>query len=142
MSYAAVERIAALFEALAPAHIPRLGDYYTPDAYFKDPFNEVHGLPAIQRVFEHMFESLEQPRFVVTQHMARGDDCLLMWEFHFRFHGGRGGAQCVPGVSHLRLAADGRIAFHRDFWDPAEGIYEKVPLLGALMRWIRRRAAG
>jgi hypothetical protein len=74
--------------------------------------------------------------------MAQGEDALLMWEFHFRFRGGRGGAQCVPGVSHLKLAADGRIAYHRDYWDPAEGIYERIPLLGALMRWIKRRAGG
>jgi ketosteroid isomerase-like protein len=138
----AVERIVALFESITPAQVARLGDYYRDDAYFKDPFNEVRGLAAVQRVFQHMFDALEDPRFVVTQRMAQGEDALLMWEFHFRFRGGRGGAQCVPGVSHLKLAADGRIAYHRDYWDPAEGIYERIPLLGALMRWIKRRAGG
>ena len=43
-----------------------------------------------------------------------------------------------PG-SHLRFAADGRIAYHRDYWDAAEEVYEKVPLLGGLLRRIKRR---
>jgi hypothetical protein len=37
------------------------------------------------------------------------------------------------------FAADGRIARHRDYWDVAEELYEKVPLLGGLMRLVKRR---
>jgi steroid delta-isomerase len=33
---------------------------------------------------------------------------------------------------------------HRDYWDAAEELYEKLPVLGALMRWLKqaRRANG
>jgi len=47
----------------------------------------------------------------------------------------------VRGSSHLKLAADGRIAWHRDYWDAAEELYEKLPVLGSLMRWLRQRLA-
>jgi hypothetical protein len=47
----------------------------------------------------------------------------------------------VRGASHLLLSVDGRIAVHRDYWDPAEEVYEKVPVLGALMRAIKKRIA-
>lgn len=138
----AVDRIVALFEQLAPADLARLGDFYTPDAYFKDPFNEVRGLAQVQRIYAHMFEALEAPRFVVTHRVVQDGACFLAWEFHFRFRGFRAGQdQVVRGSSHLLLAADGRIAMHRDYWDPAEEVYEKLPLLGALMRWLKRRAA-
>ncbi len=33
-----------------------------------------------------------------------------------------------------------RIAMHRDWWDAAEELYEKLPVVGALMRWLKRRA--
>ena len=49
--------------------------------------------------------------------------------------------QTVRGGSHLVLAEDGRIRAHRDYWDAAEELYEKLPILGRLMRWLRRRAA-
>ena len=29
---------------------------------------------------------------------------------------------------------------HRDYWDAAEELYEKLPLLGALMRWLKSAA--
>jgi hypothetical protein len=30
---------------------------------------------------------------------------------------------------------------HRDYWDAAEELYEQLPGIGVLMRWLRRRAA-
>jgi steroid delta-isomerase len=139
---APIDRIANLFEAFGPVDVERLDGYYTEDAFFKDPFNEVRGLPAIRRIYAHMFEALAEPRFVVTQRIAQGGECVLLWDFHFRYRSWRADLpQCVRGASHLRLAPDGRIAWHRDYWDPAEEVYEKLPLLGSLMRWLKRRAA-
>jgi ketosteroid isomerase-like protein len=138
----AVDRLVRLFEALTPADVLRLHEHYTADAYFKDPFNEVRGLPGVQRVFAHMFEALEAPRFVITERLVDGRQCFLAWEFHFshrKFQDGK--PQVVRGGSHLKLAADGRVAWHRDYWDAAEEVYEKLPVLGRVMRWLKRRAA-
>ena len=60
-------RVIALFEGLSPADLARLGEFYAPDARFKDPFNEVQGLPAIRAVFDHMYVALHEPRFVVRE---------------------------------------------------------------------------
>ena len=49
---ARVQRVVDLFEHLAPADVARLGDFYAADARFKDPFNEVQGVAAVQAVFE------------------------------------------------------------------------------------------
>ena len=137
----AVERIIALFEGLTPADVERLGEFYTEDAWFKDPFNEVRGLDAVQGVFRHMYVALEAPRFVVTARVVDGAQCFLAWEFHFRFRRfHRGVDQVVRGGSHLLLAPDGRVRVHRDYWDAAEELYGKLPVVGALMRWLQRQA--
>ncbi len=138
-----VARVVTLFEALTPADVARLGEFYCSDARFKDPFNEVRGLPAIQQVFEHMYRALESPRFVVRDIVAEGDQAFLSWDFRFRFRRfDRSTDQIVRGGTHLVFAADGRIALHRDYWDAAEELYEKLPGVGALMRWLKRRANG
>ena len=139
--YPAMRRIADFFERLAPADLARLGEIYTDDARFKDPFNEVTGVPAIRRVFEHMFASLDDPRFVVRELIVQGPQCFLTWDFVFRMRRFNRAEQIIRGGSHLQLAADGRIAMHRDYWDAAEELYEKLPLLGGLMRWLKRRAS-
>ncbi|MFN4005691.1 MAG: nuclear transport factor 2 family protein [Hylemonella sp.] len=139
----AVERIVVFFETLTPQDLQRFEHYYTPDATFKDPFHAVQGVAAIAAIFARMFEDLLEPRFVVTGRIQQGEQVVLTWDFHFRFRRFRPAqAQCIRGASLLLLAPDGRIRQHRDYWDAAEELYEKLPLVGALMRWLRRRAGG
>ena len=138
---AAVARLAAFYAQLGPQDLDRLGDFYAPGARFKDPFNEVQGLAAIRGIFAHMFTALHEPRFVVTQQLVDGPQAFLVWEFRFRFRRfDTVTEQVVRGGSHLVLDSDGLVTLHRDYWDAAEELYEKLPGLGALMRWLRRQA--
>ena len=137
----AVDHIVQAFETLTPAGVETLDAIYAPDARFKDPFNEVQGLAEIQRIFRHMYVNLENPRFIITTRIVEGAQCFLTWEFHFCFRRFRQGqTQCIVGGSHLLLNGDGRITLHRDYWDAAEELYEKLPLVGSLMRWLKRRS--
>lgn len=140
MTTTTIDRIVLAFETLTPANVEALGAVYAPDVRFKDPFNEVQGLEAVQRIFREMFEQLEQPRFVITARIEQGAQCFLAWEFHFRFRRYQTGrAQCIRGGSHLEMDSSGRIAMHQDYWDTAEELYEKLPVVGGLMRWLKRR---
>jgi hypothetical protein len=83
---------------------------------------------------------------VVTDRVVQPGACFLVWEFHFA--PGKPGADPVPpdrhwvirGGSHLLLDAAHRITLHRDYWDAAEELYAKLPLIGPVMRWLQRRA--
>jgi steroid Delta-isomerase len=137
----AVQRIVAFFETLEPSSVQGIGDFYAVDAYFKDPFNEVRGLAEIQRIFSHMYVALDKPHFVVTDRVVQNSQCFLVWDFKFRFKRfDTTTLQVVRGTSHLRFAPDGRVSYHRDYWDAAEELYEKLPLVGGLMRWFKKRA--
>jgi hypothetical protein len=96
---------------------------------------------AIDHIFSHMFDTLDQPRFAVRDAIVQRDQAFLSWDFRFRMRRFRDDELCVRGGSHLRFAVDGRISDHRDYWDAAEELYEKLPLVGTLMRWLKRRAA-
>lgn len=133
-----IAELVTLFEALQPGDLDRLAERYAPEARFKDPFNEVRGRAAVRRVYAHMFETLEAPRFTVRQAVGGGADCLLTWDFDTRL---RGRPLRIHGASHLQFDAAGRILVHRDYWDAAEELYAKLPLLGGLMRWLQRRLA-
>lgn len=138
---AAVTRVVDFFENLAPDRLQELASLYDPQARFKDPFNEVQGLEPIRQIFAHMYVALHQPRFVVTQRIVQSEQCFLAWEFHFFFRNFRQNQpQVVRGATHLTFSAQGLVTLHRDYWDAAEEMYEKLPLVGALMRWLKRRA--
>ncbi|NJD34812.1 MAG: nuclear transport factor 2 family protein [Betaproteobacteria bacterium] len=129
------------FEHLSPETLDRIPLFYAADAEFKDPFYEVRGTEAITHIFRHMFAQVDAPRFVVgSRFSGEGDegDVMLLWDFHFRTRGWRPQAICVRGASHLRFDVAGKVVRHRDYWDAAEELYAKLPLLGALMRGLQR----
>lgn len=124
------------YATLAPATLARLPDFYAADAHFKDPFNDVAGLAAITRIFAHMFETTEQPRFVIIERMAQGTQGFATWRFEF---GLKGRQYTVLGASHLRFDDSGRVCEHRDYWDAAEELWQKLPVIGPPVRWLRGR---
>ncbi|OYQ38780.1 isomerase [Rhodoferax sp. TH121] len=137
----AVNRVVAFFETLTPASLATLPSLYAADARFKDPFNDVRGVPAISGIFAHMFETLESPRFVVRERIVQGTQCFLTWEFRFYFRRFKQGEeQVILGGSHLVLDDTGLVTLHRDYWDAAEELYEKLPVVGGVMRWLKKRA--
>lgn len=137
MIAARLEELVRYYESLTLQSVARMADFYAEDAYFKDPFNEVHALPDIQAIFAKMFRAVESPRFVVTERIVGAASVALTWHFDF---GLRGAPMRVRGASILRFGADGRVTYHRDYWDAAEELYEKLPVVGGLMRWLKRRA--
>ena len=78
---------------------------------------------------------------MVTQAACEGDQAFLTWTFHFRRRGGGRACTSLGATSIFTYAPDGRAHLHRDHWDAAEELYAKLPVLGALMRWLQRRLA-
>ena len=133
-----LQQLIRFFEQIDVSNVGQLSQVYTPDAFFKDPFNEVHGIEAITHIFRHMFDQVDSPRFVVTHSVIQGDQAFLTWDFLFRMKRFSADEQCIRGATHVRFAADGRVNCHRDYWDAAEKLYEKLPFLGSLMRTLKR----
>jgi steroid Delta-isomerase len=130
------------WEQLTRDKVAAIGQYYTEDAYFRDPFNEVRGIPELRRIFDHMFETLHEPRFRILEVVQQGESAFFVWDFMFRMKSYKPDVvQTIHGSSHVRFAADGRVAYHRDYWDAANELYAKLPVIGALMRWLARRMA-
>ena len=135
---AALAGIVRFYETLAPDTLDQLAGLYAADARFKDPFNDVVGIAAITGIFRHMFTTVEAPRFEVTTRLLTGREAMLGWDFHLRL---RGRPVVIHGVTHLSFDTDGLVCLHRDYWDAAEELYERLPIIGALMRWLKKRLA-
>ena len=135
-----IRTLVAAYESLRPQSIGALLACYAENARFRDPFNDVVGRPAIGAVFAHMFETVEAPAFRVDGRFDSTDAVVLRWEFSFR-SARLGGAQAITGLSTLRFDGDGRVVEHIDYWDAAGSLYEKLPLIGWVLRRLRRTLA-
>ena len=137
-----LDALIAFYETLSPESIGRFSGFYAADAYFKDPFNEVRGLAAIERIFTHMFRQVAEPRFCIIERVVDAGGAMLVWEFHYRVRlWGRGEAQLMRGVTHFKFDADGKVVWHRDYWDAAEELYAKLPGIGCIMRRLKKTLA-
>jgi steroid delta-isomerase len=134
-----LERLVQFYENLNVASLEHLPAIYARDARFKDPFNEVRGIAPITAIFRDMYDQVDEPRFVVDTRVLQGADAFLGWDFTFRMKRFSRARQCIRGATHIRFDAAGAVAMHRDYWNAAE-LYEKLPLVGGLMRWLKRAA--
>lgn len=135
-----IDRIVTYFETISVAALDQLDTAYSDVATFKDPFNDVQGIEAIRAVYAHMFATLDNPRFAVTGRWLAAGSVVLRWDFAADgLRGRRAAPIAFTGLTLLELDAHGRIQAHRDYWDAAEEVYEKVPVLGAMLRLIKRR---
>lgn len=128
------------YETMTVESLAGLPEIVTPDVRFADPFNDVTGVVPMRRILEKMFADLAEPRFRVTHRAWDRDHCFLRWKFTARSKA-NGEAWVIEGMSELTFAPDGRVASHVDHWDAGRQFYEKLPVIGGLLRLIRRRLA-
>lgn len=130
------------WQTLSPASLARIDRFYTEDAYFRDPFNELRGQAAIANLFREMFARLHDPRFVIRETLQEDSRAFLVWDFTFRIRSlAPARPRRIHGSTLLHCAADGRVSCHRDYWDAAGELYEQLPLIGGLLRLLRRQLA-
>ncbi|QLG87506.1 nuclear transport factor 2 family protein [Chitinibacter bivalviorum] len=129
-----LNEILAWYGSLSPETLAQLPAYYQAQARFKDPFNDVIGPAAIAKIFEHMFATTDNPRFVIENTIEQGQQAFVTWVFHFHLNGQ---AYSIVGGSHFVFGDDGLVTLHRDYWDAAEELLQKLPVVGAPIRWLR-----
>jgi steroid delta-isomerase len=139
--HAALDRYAELFENITRDDVARLGDYFADNARFKDPFNDIRGLPAIRHVFTRMFDTCLDIDFHVAERLLTGDTGILLWTMRFRpdVAGFRKQAWEIHGVSRVQFDNEGKVIEHVDYWDSGEYFYARLPVIGAIIRFIRKR---
>ena len=115
-------------------------EIYARDVYFKDPFNQTHGVPAVYEIFQEMYMTLDTPRFEILECVDKGQVAYVKWRFIFYFKG-KSEEQGFEGVSRLTVNAEDKIVSHIDYWDAAEQVYEKIPLIGSILRYLKRKIA-
>jgi steroid Delta-isomerase len=111
---------------------------YSDDAYFNDGFVEVTGSAAIADYLGRSAEATEAIDVEIEQITPTEDGIYLRWIMTYTIHY-RSMTIVAPGISHLRFTPEGRISYHRDYWDGSGALMEVAPLGGATLRAIKSR---
>ncbi|WP_259754939.1 nuclear transport factor 2 family protein [Pseudomonas sp. GCEP-101] len=136
-----LQSFARRFAALDATSLHRLDELYSQNIRFQDPLHRVDGLADLRRYFAGLYANVQELRydFHGFDEVAPGQG-YLRWTLHYRHPRLAGGARvAVEGCSHLRWGE--RVEFHRDYFDAGALLYEHLPLMGSVIRWLKRRLA-
>lgn len=136
MNPSTINAYVSYFENLTPSSLDALDKVFVENARFKDPFNDVNGIVAIKKIFQHMYATTQDSRFVVNDHAVSDNVLYLHWDYSFKTKSGK--PWLIKGMSRVVFENDKAVE-HVDYWDPAEGVYEKLPVLGGLMRFLKSK---
>ncbi len=128
--------MAGFFNNLSLEKLDHLGDVYSPGVEFQDPLHQTRGLPALRKIYEQLLKQLHDVTVTVSD--IHGDEStgFLLWTMRYKR---RGKENIITGTSHLRFAADGRVATQHDHWDASLPVYGESPLIGWAMRRIKKQ---
>ena len=134
---AGLDAYIAAFEGLAPDRLDTLREVCSEDVRFVDPFNDVEGIAAFISVFRHMYQTLDDAVFEVTDRATGSDASYIRWTLSARRKGGSE-RFTITGMSEIHFDGSGRATLHVDHWDPAAQLYDRLPVLGWVLRRLRR----
>lgn len=132
----ALAAYARFYEHLSSQNLEALRDLAAPSVRFKDPFNDMIGVDAFIAATAAMFR-FGTPRFEILDTALSDRAGYLLWRYTVDTRSAR--PFVIEGMTELRFDGEGRIVEHIDHWDAAEQLYEKVPVLGWVLRLIKRR---
>ena len=120
-----------LFSNLNKENIKKFDDLVVKDIIFIDPFNNIKGLDNFKKIFYHMFDTVEEPKFDIVDYAQNKDHIFLKWKMTFYAFKA---SQTIEGMSDITLNKEGKVISHLDYWDSLNGIFIKLPFLGFLYK--------
>lgn len=133
-----VEQFKETYRRLNARSLGLLTELYTDDVLFQDPFRRLEGLGELTRYFVELYAHVETCSFNFEDEVVHSQQAVLLWTMslrHPRLNGGQ--TVVVPGSTHVRFR--NKIYVHRDYFDAGAMLYEHLPVIGMVIRFVKKR---
>lgn len=134
-----VASVGAIFGQLNKHNLHLLESVYHQNVVFEDAAHRLEGWGQLSDYFSTLYANVIRCHFDITDHQQVNQSGFLIWTMtlaHPKLQNGR--EVTVNGVTHLRFE-EGRVIYHRDYFDLGEMLYENLPLLGSIIKAIKHR---
>jgi len=128
------------YEKLSTDNLALLLDLYREDVEFRDPLHKISGIDALSGYFDGLYQNLASCQFTIFDVVYDESKAAVYWSMTYKHPKLNGGEEIhVEGSSFIKGSQD-KVYFHRDYLDVGSMLYEHIPLLGAFIRWIKKKA--
>ncbi|RLV61614.1 nuclear transport factor 2 family protein [Parashewanella curva] len=133
-----LNNIVELYQTLTKQELNKILDVYHEDVVFRDPIHRVVGVDELHEYFQTMYKNTTSCEFDIYETFFDKRNAALYWKMTFiNPKINRGNPILVEGHSLIRGQGD-KVIYHRDYYDVGEMVYEHVPLLGFMVRKLKR----
>jgi hypothetical protein len=133
-----IDSFQQVFAGLNAGNIECVNDLYAENVTFIDPFHEIKGLNALRGYFSALYQNVLSCQFRFGEVYAKQNSAMLTWTMSLRHRTlSRNNPIEVPGSSQIHF--DGKIYFHRDYFDAGQLVYENLPLIGPVVQYIKHK---
>lgn len=136
-----IERFKWFFSPFSQHKLGDIAAVYADTVVFRDPVHQLHGLDALHDSFYELSRNIDFCTFEYLDETVGDGFAFITWNMLFRHPYLAGGKQLnVRGITHAKFHE--RIYYHEDFYDMGAMLYDNVPVLGGMTRWLKRRLQG
>lgn len=140
MAAEVIEQFCRIYKELGKDNLSQLALIYSDDINFIDGLHNLQGLEQLSDYFVHLYENLLFCHFSIEEVIESEGQASIVWVMHYAHPKiNKGKSIFVNGSSHLKF--NDKIYYHRDFLDMGQMLYEHLPLLGAVIRTIKKQVA-
>jgi SnoaL-like domain len=139
---AALERFKTFLQSISDSKYLRANttNVYSADAYLDDTLAIHHGVAEIEAYFLKTSAAMTDYKVTIEDTARSGDDFYIRWTMIFAAPVLSGGKPIhSEGISQVRFNREGKVAFHRDFWDSGQNFYAHLPVVGGAVGFVRKR---
>lgn len=113
--------------------------FYHEDIEFADPIEKIKGREQMKKYYGNMYKNVKDVKFDFSEMVIQGDTVVGVWVMTLKTDSLNGGEPIqVEGNSVIRFR-DGKAVYHRDYFDMGAMIYEKIPVLGWMVRTVKNK---
>ncbi len=118
-------------------------EFYDENIIFRDPLVEINNRKQMKNYYANMYKNVQSVSWSFSDEINDKDSCVLAWKMTLQaknFNGNK--PLVVDGISLIKFGGkEGKAVYHRDYFDLGAFVYEGLPVLGSMVRFVKKKMA-
>jgi ketosteroid isomerase-like protein len=110
-----------------------MAEIYGDDVFFQDPLQTLNGKEALLAMSKRFLQRAKEMRTEIHEVQAKGSSIFVVWTITYVPR--TGPTLVLDGTSHAQVR-DGKIVYHRDYWDLLGSVLGSLPWVAPLYKKI------
>ncbi len=118
-------------------------EFYDENIVFRDPLVEINNRKEMKNYYTNLYNNVESISWSFSEEINEKDNSVLAWKMTLlakNFNGNK--PVVVDGVSVIKFGGkEGKAVYHQDYFDLGAFVYEGLPILGPIVRFVKSKMA-